>query len=95
MSGLGGLNKTSGSIVRAAVQSQLFPVTTPDDLSIVIQHVCSLVRQTKRAYPHTDLIVFSKYRIHGFSMSMDSAIMSTLDGAEVTAFKPVCTEQKV
>lgn len=95
MSGLGGLNKTSGGIVIAAVQSQLFHISNPDDLSKATQHVCSLVRQTKRAYPHTDLILFPEYSIHGLSMSMDPAIMCSLDGPEVSAFKPVSAEQKV
>ncbi|KAK9428201.1 carbon-nitrogen hydrolase [Lipomyces doorenjongii] len=95
MSGLGGLNKTSGGIVIAAVQSQLFHVTTPLDLSKATEHICSLVRQAKRSYPFTDLILFPEYCIHGLSMSMSASIMCTLSGPEVAAFKKVCKEEKV
>lgn len=95
MSGLGGLNKTTGGIVIAAVQSQLFHVATPEDLSKATQHVCDLVRRTKRAYISTDLILFPEYCIHGLSMSMEPSIMCTLDGPEVAAFKNVCKEEKV
>jgi formamidase len=95
MSGLGGLNKTSAGIVIAAVQSQLFLVATPKDLSQTTQHVCDQVRRTKRAYPSTDLVLFPEYCIHGLSMSMDPSIMCTLDGLQVDAFKQVCKEEKV
>jgi formamidase len=95
MSGLGGLNKTTGGIVIAAVQSQLFYVQTPQDLSNATEHVCALVRQTKRAYPSMDLILFLEYSIHGLFMSMDPLIMCTLDGPELAAFRKVCKEEKV
>jgi formamidase len=95
MSGLGGLNKTSGGIVISTVQSQLFHVETPQDLAAATEHICSLVRQTKRAYPATDLILFPEYSIHGLSMSMDPSIMCTLDGPEVARFKNVCKQENV
>jgi formamidase len=95
MSGLGGLNKTSGGIVIAAVQSQLFHVKTYEDLTNATQHVCNLVRQAKRAYPDVNLVLFPEYPIHGLSMSMLPEIMCTLDGFEVAAFKTVCKAQNV
>ena len=95
MSGLGGLNKTTGGIVIAAVQSQLFRVDNPDDLAKATKHVCSLVRRAKQEYPAVDLVLFPEYCIHGLSMSMDPSIMCTLSGPEVAAFKKVCAEEKV
>jgi formamidase len=95
MSGLGGLNKTSGGIIISAVQSQLLSVKTPEQLSKAVDHVCNLVRQTKSAYPTTDLILFPEYCIHGLSMSVESSIMCTLDGPEIAEFKNVCKEQRV
>lgn len=95
MSGLGGLNKTTGGIVIAAVQSQLFRVDSPEDLSKATDHVCNLVRRAKREYPAVDLVLFPEYSIHGLSMSMDRSIMCTMDGPEVAAFKQVCVEEKV
>lgn len=92
MSGLGGLNKTSGGIVIAACQSQLLRVNTPEDLSKATQHVCNLARRAKREYPNVDLVLFPEYCIHGLSMCTDPAIMCTLDGPEVAAFKDVCKE---
>ncbi|SPO05383.1 probable Formamidase [Cephalotrichum gorgonifer] len=95
MSGLGGLNKTTGGIVIAAVQSQLFRVDTPLDLAKATQHVCDLVRRAKRQYPAVDLVLFPEYCIHGLSMSTDPSIICTMDGPEVTAFRQVCAEEKV
>lgn len=95
MSGLGGLNKTTGGIVIAAVQSQLFRVDTAEDLSKATKHVCNLVRRSKREYPSVDLVLFPEYCIHGLSMSMDASIMCTMDGPEVAAFKQVCAEEQV
>ncbi len=95
MSGLGGLNKTSGGIVIAAVQSQLFRVDTSEDLAKATRHVCNLVRRAKQEYSLTDLVLFPEYCIHGISMSMDRSIMCTMDGPEVTAFRNVCIEEKV
>ncbi|OAA64361.1 nitrilase/cyanide hydratase and apolipoprotein N-acyltransferase [Niveomyces insectorum RCEF 264] len=95
MSGLGGLNKTAGGIVVAAVQSQLFRVDTFQDLSNATEHVCSLVRRAKQEYPAVDLLLFPEYCIHGLSMSTDESIMCTMDGPEVAAFRKVCAEEKI
>jgi formamidase len=95
MSGLGGLNKTAGGIVIAAVQSQLFRVDTPEDLAKATQHVCNLVRRARREYPAVDLVLFPEYSIHGLSMSTHPSIMCDMDGPEVGAFRRVCAEEKV
>lgn len=95
MSGLSGLNKTPGGIVIAAVQSQLFSVTTPTELSTAVSHVVSLVARTKRAYPATDFILFPEYSIHGLSMVTDPSIMCSISGPEVAAFKTACIDNKV
>lgn len=95
MSGLGGLNKTTGGIVIAAVQSQLFRVDTPDELAQATKHVCSLLRRAKREYPAVDLVLFPEYSIHGLCMSTDQSIMCTMDGPEVAAFRQACAEEQV
>jgi formamidase len=95
MSGLGGLNKTPGGVVIAAVQSQLLRVDTAADLARATEHVCGLVRRTKKEYPGVDLILFPEYSIHGLSMSTDPEIMCTMDGPEVAAFRQVCADEKV
>ncbi len=95
MSGLGGLNKTAGGVVIAAVQSQLFRVATPADLAAATRHVCGLVRRAKREYPAVDLVLFPEYSIHGLTMDTDPALMCRLDGPEVAAFRAVCAEQRV
>lgn len=95
MSGLGGLNKTSGGIVISLVQSQLLQVDTPADLANAVKHVVSLVSRTKRAYPATDFVVFPEYCIHGLSMRTDNEIMCAIDGPEVAAFRDVCRREKV
>ncbi|CAK7231253.1 hypothetical protein SCUCBS95973_007848 [Sporothrix curviconia] len=95
MSGLGGLNKTAGGVVIAAVQSQLFRVDTPAQLAAATEHVCALVRRARREYPAVDLVLFPEYCIHGLSMSIDPQLMCTMDGPEVAAFRAVCVEQNV
>lgn len=95
MSALGGLNKTPGGIVISVVQSQLFQVDTPQDLSKAVDHVVSLVSRAKRAYPATDFVIFPEYCLHGLSMNMNDEIMCTIDGPEVAAFKQVCRKEKV
>jgi formamidase len=95
MSGLGGLNKTSGGIVIAAIQSPLFHVTTPTELSHATDHIVSLIHQTKRAYPDVDLLLFPEYCIHGLSMCTNANILCTTDGPEVQAFKAACKEEGV
>lgn len=95
MSGLGGLNKCSGGIVISVVQSQLFDVQTPEALAAAVDHVVSLVRQTKRAYPATDFVLFPEYCLHGLSMSTDPAILCSLEGEQVEALKAVCRAERV
>ncbi|KAF2172353.1 hypothetical protein M409DRAFT_17588 [Zasmidium cellare ATCC 36951] len=96
MSGLGGLNKSSDdSITIGLCQSQLLRVLTPADLHAATQHVCALVTKARKSYPLMDLIVFPEYCIHGLSMSTDDAIMCTLDGPEVQAFREACVENAI
>lgn len=95
MSGLGGMNKTTGGIVIAAVQSQLRRVDTPQDLADATNHVVELVRRAKREYPAVDLVLFPEYAIHGLSMATDPRIMCTMDGPEVSAFRQVCAKEDI
>ncbi|KAK0388617.1 hypothetical protein NLU13_4860 [Sarocladium strictum] len=95
MSGLGGLNKTTGGIVIAAVQSQLFRVDTPQCLARATDHIVALVRRAKRQYPAVDMVLFPEYAIHGLSMSTDPSIMCSMDGPEVAAFRRACVDEKV
>lgn len=96
MSGLGGLNKsTQDSIVVGVCQSQLFDVRTPEQLSDATEHVCKLVGKARRSYPLIDMIVFPEYCIHGLTMETNDAIMCTLDGTEVNAFKKACIDYKI
>lgn len=96
MSGLGGLNKSSSdSITIGFCQSQPLRVLTPTDLHAATQHVCALVAKARTSYPLMDLVVFPEYCIHGLSMSTDDAIMCTLDGPEVQAFRGACVENAI
>lgn len=96
MSGLGGLNKSSAdSVVIGVCQSQIFDVKTPNQLNDAVAHVCKLVKKARTSYPLMDMIVFPEYAIHGLSMSTDDAIMCTLDGPQVQAFKDVCVKNNI
>src|SRR6202045_3605435 len=95
MSALGGLNKTPNGVVLGLVQLQLPVVKTPDDLAAQTQRIVSMVGKARRNMPTMDLVVFPEYALHGLSMDTDPAIMCSLDGPEVAAFKEACVANKI
>lgn len=90
MSGLGGLNKSDNGVVIGLVQLQLPVVVTPADLAAQTQRIVDMVGKARRNLGTTDLVVFPEYALHGLSMDTNPAIMCTLDGPEVAAFKAAC-----
>jgi formamidase len=95
MSGLGGLNKSSQGVVIGLVQLQLPVVVTPADLAAQTARICALVGKARRNQANMDLVVFPEYALHGLSMDINPAIMCTLDGPEVAAFKAACVTHKI
>src|SRR4051812_31956409 len=90
MSGLGGLNKSHNGVVIGLVQLQLPVVATPADLAAQTQKIVAMVGKARRNLGTMDLVVFPEYALHGLSMNIDPAIMCTMDGPEVAAFKAAC-----
>lgn len=95
MSGLGGLNKSPAGVVLGLVQLQLPVVVTPDDLAAQTRRICELVGKARRNLSTMDLVVFPEYALHGLSMDTNPAILCTLDGPEVAAFKAACAEHRI
>lgn len=95
MSGLGGLNKSKAGVVLGLVQLQLPVVVTPDDLAAQTRRICEMVGKARRNMATMDLVVFPEYALHGLSMDTNPAIMCTLDGPEVAAFKAACVEHRI
>jgi len=95
MSGLGGLNKSRHGVVMGLVQLQLPVVETPEQLAAQTQRICAMVAKARRNQSTMDLVVFPEYALHGLSMSMGPALMCTLDGPEVAAFKQACVDNKI
>jgi len=95
MSGLGGLNKSRHGVVMGLVQLQLPVVETPEQLAAQTQRICAMVAKARRNQSTMDLVVFPEYALHGLSMSMDPALMCTLDGPEVAAFKQACVDNRI
>jgi formamidase len=95
MSGLGGLNKSSGGVVIGLVQLQLPIVATPEDLKKQADRVAALVGKARRSTPTMDLVVFPEYSLHGLSMDTNPAIMCSLDGPEVTRWRAACREHRI
>ena len=95
MNGLGGLNKTPNGVVIGLVQLQLPNVVTPADLAAQTARIVELVAKARRNLPAMDLVVFPEYALHGLSMDTNPAIMCSLDGPEVAAFKAACAEHKI
>jgi formamidase len=95
MSGLGGLNKSKAGVVLGLVQLQLPVVVTPEDLARQTRRICELVGKARRNLSTMDLVVFPEYALHGLSMDTNPAILCTLDGPEVAAFKAACVEHRI
>jgi formamidase len=90
MSGLGGLNKSENGVVIGLVQLQLPVVQTPGDLAAQTRRIVEMVGKARRNLGTMDLVVFPEYSLHGLSMDINPAIMCSLDGPEVAAFKAAC-----
>jgi formamidase len=95
MSGLGGLNKSKHGVVMGLVQLQLPVVQTPEQLAAQTERICGLVGKARRNQGTMDLVVFPEYSLHGLSMDTNPAIMCTLEGPEVAAFKRACAEHHI
>jgi formamidase len=95
MSGLGGLNKSDNGVVIGLVQLQLPVVVTPDDLARQTARIVEMVGKARRNLGTMDLVVFPEYSLHGLSMDTNPAIMCSLDGPEVAAFKTACREHRI
>ncbi|MDP2451157.1 MAG: formamidase [Polaromonas sp.] len=95
MTGLGGLNKSAHGVVLGLVQLQLPVVETPAQLAAQTQRICAMVAKARRNQATMDLVVFPEYALHGLSMATDPAIMCSLDGPEVAAFKQACVDNNI
>ena len=95
MSGLGGLNKSPAGVVLGMVQLQLPTVTTPAELAAQADRIVAMVGKARRNLPGMDLVVFPEYALHGLSMSTDPALMCSMDGPEVAAFRRACRDNAI
>lgn len=95
MSGLGGLNKSSNGVVIGLVQLQLPVVETPADLAAQTARIVAMVGKARRNLGTMDLVVFPEYALHGLSMDTNPAIMCTMDGPEVAAFRQACIDNAI
>lgn len=95
MSGLGGLNKSENGVVIGLVQLQLPNVVTPADLAAQTEKIVAMVGKARRNLGTMDLVVFPEYALHGLSMDINPAIMCSLDGPEVAAFKKACRDNAI
>ena len=95
MNGLGGLNKSPDGVVVGLVQLKLEQVDTPDDLARQTRRIVDMVAKARRNMGTMDLVVFPEYALHGLSMSTDPALMCTMDGPEVAAFRRACVDNRI
>jgi formamidase len=95
MSGLGGLNKSENGVVIGLVQLKLPVVATPKDLAQQTAVIVEMVGKARRNLGTMDLVVFPEYALHGLSMDTNPAIMCTMDGPEVGAFKQACRDNAI
>ena len=95
MNGLGGLNPSPNGVVIGLVQLQLPVVATPEDLGRQTARIVEMVGKARRNMAGMDLVVFPEYALHGLSMDINPAIMCSLDGPEVAAFKQACIDNRI
>ena len=95
MNGLGGLNKSPNGVVIGVVQLQLPFVVTPADLAAQTDKIVAMVGKARRNMATMDLVVFPEYSLHGLSMDMNPAIMCSLDGPQIAAFKQACRQHSI
>ena len=95
MSGLGGLNKSPAGVVLGMVQLQLPTVTTAAELAAQASRIVDMVAKARRNLPGMDLVVFPEYSLHGLSMSTEPALMCSMDGPEVAAFRRACRDNHI
>lgn len=95
MSGLGGLNKSDNGVVIGLVQLQLPVVRTQMDLALQTARIVELLGKARRNMGTMDLVVFPEYALHGLSMDTNPAIMCSMDGPEVAAFKRACRDNAI
>ena len=95
MSGLGGLNKSDNGVVIGLVQLQLPVVETPADLAAQTDRIVAMVGKARRNLGTMDLVVFPEYALHGLSMDTNPAIMCSMDGPEVAAFRQACIDNAI
>ncbi|MGI4860974.1 MAG: formamidase [Janthinobacterium lividum] len=94
-SGLGGLNKSPNGIVIGLVQLQNPDVGSPAALAAQTQTIVDMVGKARRNNPAMDLVVFPEYALQGLSMRTDDALMCSLDGPEVAAFRAACVTHRI
>ena len=95
MSGLGGLNKSDNGVVIGLVQLHLPVVETPADLAAQTDRIVAMVGKARRTLGTMDLVVFPEYALHGLSMDTNPAIMCSMDGPEVAAFRQACIDNAI
>lgn len=95
MSGLGGLNKSDNGVVIGLVQLQLPVVETTADLAAQTDKIVAMVGKARRNLGTMDLVVFPEYALHGLSMDTNPAIMCSMDGPEVAAFRHACIDNAI
>src|SRR6201991_1989360 len=95
MNGLGGLNKSPNGVVIGLVQLQLPVVVTKADLARQTERIVYMVGKARRNLGTMDLVVFPEYSLHGLSMDTNPAIMCSLDGPEVDAFRVACRQNRI
>lgn len=95
MNGLGGLNKAPDGVVIGLVQLQLPVVVTQQDLAAQTARIVAMVGKARANLAGMDLVVFPEYALHGLSMDTNPAILCSLEGPEVAAFKQACRDNRI
>ncbi|GAA3710172.1 formamidase [Gordonia hankookensis] len=97
MTGLDGLNPTSGALVLGLVQARVPTVSGSADLKATAERLADQVRRAKKGMPTIDLVVMPEYSINGLDPDtwLDDSLLCDRDGPEMAVLADACREAGV
>ena len=97
MTGLDGLNPTTGALVLGLVQARVPIIRTSSDLKDTALRLADTVRRAKTGMPSIDLAVMPEYSINGLDPAtwLDDDLLCDRNGPEIAILAEACRDAAV